>query len=304
MAAPAANEDPSLWQAFREARHLVNALTARERQDARNQGVSRFASNPGHSLVARFLAGRVRIEAATQDGRWQAEVFRPGLAAVPAAASGSRVTYRHTDGIVEWFDNRPEGLEHGFVLPTRDSIAHAGPELRLEVAVVGLRPAAEPGTTDTLRLVDAGGIPVLAYRGLKAWDADGRALPSRMVADDDRMVLAVDDRQAAYPLSIDPCFVAYEAKLPVQTTGTGVGGDSFGSSMALSMDTLLVGSSRANTSAVSDCGRASVFVLENGAWTKQAELAASDPQLYSRFGATVALEGDLAVIGAPEASTS
>jgi hypothetical protein len=87
--------------------------------------------------------------------------------------------------------------------------------------------------------------------------------------------------------------------------------DSFGSAIALSQDSLVVGalneSSRAtgidgnqgsNNSA--DAGAAYVFVRDAaGAWTQQAYLKASNTDGGDNFGASVSLSGNTLVVGAP-----
>jgi hypothetical protein len=77
-------------------------------------------------------------------------------------------------------------------------------------------------------------------------------------------------------------------------------GDRFGSAVALSGDTLLVGAPYAG---LNERGEAYVFSRSNGAWIEQARLLAP-PAIaldFDHFGASVAIEGDLAVVGAPEA---
>jgi hypothetical protein len=77
-------------------------------------------------------------------------------------------------------------------------------------------------------------------------------------------------------------------------------GDRFGSAVALSGDTLLVGAPYAG---LNERGEAYVFSRANGAWIEQARLLAP-PAIaldFDHFGASVAIEGDLAVVGAPEA---
>jgi hypothetical protein len=70
--------------------------------------------------------------------------------------------------------------------------------------------------------------------------------------------------------------------------------DEFGSSVAISGDTAIVGARRHN----SDQGAAYVFVRSGTTWTQQAQLTASDGAASHGFGAAVALTGDTAVIGA------
>ena len=74
----------------------------------------------------------------------------------------------------------------------------------------------------------------------------------------------------------------------------GVTGDSFGTTVALSGDTVLVGADKKNN----HTGAAYVFVRSGTAWTQQKELLAGDGAANDRFGASVALSGDTAIVGA------
>ena len=73
-------------------------------------------------------------------------------------------------------------------------------------------------------------------------------------------------------------------------------GDEFGFSVALSGDTALIGAVVGN----SGRGAAYVFTRSANVWTQQAKLVASDAAANDRFGWSVALEGDRAVVGANE----
>ena len=75
--------------------------------------------------------------------------------------------------------------------------------------------------------------------------------------------------------------------------------DYFGTSVAVSGDTVLVGSPRTDSSGLGDSGAAYVFVRTGTTWTKQAELLAGDIRIQGQFGSSVALDGNEAVIGAP-----
>jgi hypothetical protein len=73
--------------------------------------------------------------------------------------------------------------------------------------------------------------------------------------------------------------------------------DSFGWSVAISGDTALVGAfTDAHNGAES--GSAYVFVRSGGTWTEQRKLTPADPAAGDRFGSSVALSGDTALIGA------
>ncbi len=74
--------------------------------------------------------------------------------------------------------------------------------------------------------------------------------------------------------------------------------DTFGASVSLSGDTLLVGAPDHSTS-TTQAGAAYVFVRSGGVWSQEAKLVASDADAHDDFGRSVYVEGDQAVIGAP-----
>lgn len=84
---------------------------------------------------------------------------------------------------------------------------------------------------------------------------------------------------------------------PVTQSAQLTGYDYFGESLAIDVDTLVVGSSRANTSR----GRANVYVRSGGTWTHQVQLEDAAGHSYDYFGRSVALDGDTIVVGAPYA---
>ena len=80
----------------------------------------------------------------------------------------------------------------------------------------------------------------------------------------------------------------------------------FGASIAVSGNTALVGATTANGGPGAGTGAAYVFVKgPTGQWAQQAKLAASDPAGTAKenFGFSVALDGDTAVVGAPNRGT-
>ena len=99
-----------------------------------------------------------------------------------------------------------------------------------------------------------------------------------------------EDGGALSPLTIDP-FIQL-AKL--------IAGDAFGTSVAISGDTVLVGASGAVTLAGSS-GAAYVFERDRGgagAWGEAAKLTAGDAAALDSFGSSVAVSGDTALVGA------
>jgi hypothetical protein len=81
----------------------------------------------------------------------------------------------------------------------------------------------------------------------------------------------------------------------VLTASDGASADRFGSSVAISDDTLLIGACNFN---MPGPGAAYVFTRTGALWTQQQKLTASDGTNNSVFGYGVALDGDTAVVGA------
>ena len=77
-------------------------------------------------------------------------------------------------------------------------------------------------------------------------------------------------------------------------------GTYFGEAVALDGDTLVVGASRDDFGGI-DSGLAYVYVRSGGAWAEQAKLIPAAVDADDEFGASVAVDGDVAVIGAPGA---
>ena len=85
-----------------------------------------------------------------------------------------------------------------------------------------------------------------------------------------------------------------EAKL---TPNDGAAGDLFGYSVAVDGSTAVVGAQSADAPEV-DSGATYVFQWNGSAWTQEAKLVASEGEADDRFGFSVALSADTAVVGA------
>jgi len=84
----------------------------------------------------------------------------------------------------------------------------------------------------------------------------------------------------------------------VLTADDGTDGDFFGYAVALQGDTALVGAHFVTIDGHSQQGAAYVFRRANGVWTQTQKLIAADGATQSFFGASVALDGDHAFVGA------
>jgi hypothetical protein len=82
----------------------------------------------------------------------------------------------------------------------------------------------------------------------------------------------------------------------------GAAGDLFGISVALDGETVLVGAILANVGGNTEQGAAYVFTRSGANWSQQQKLVAADGAAGDRFGYSVALDGETALIGAYEAN--
>lgn len=288
-------EQHNLWHAFGEARRMVTPLTSREAAMPHNAGVTHFAQNPEQRLTLRFQAGSVRIGSGRSGSDWAVTMRLKGARQECARVAGTHVDFKHGEMVTEWWENRAEGIEHGFTLKAGHDLPRKPDGVIVRVAVTGLR---VEKSAEGLRFVDAGSHAVLSYAGLKAWDARGAQLPATMSATEGAIELAVNDCGAVYPIVIDPLVVSLEGKGGPEL-GDGWAWDEFGYSVALDGNTALVGAHGDTTAAGYEAGSAYVFVRNGGTWVCQAKFEASDPEAYAEFGTSVALDGDTALVGAP-----
>lgn len=118
----------------------------------------------------------------------------------------------------------------------------------------------------------------------------------------DRLLVGADNAiagiGAAYVYNRSGASWAFQARL---AANDGLAGDRFGSSVALSGDSVLIGAPfRPGVGAASHAqGAAYVFVHTLGNWSQQARLTAAAGANGDNFAAALALEGDRALIGAP-----
>ncbi|MGE0884374.1 MAG: putative Ig domain-containing protein [Blastocatellales bacterium] len=215
----------------------------------------------------------------------------------PGEVSGHQQTIEiKRDGLREWFVNGPEGLEHGFTLDERPQSAIRNPQSALRLALQvgdGWRVTAnEDGQSVTLH---GGNNQLINYGKLAVQDQQGRAVPARLTVADEQVVIEVEDREAAYPLTIDPLFTLQKQLL----ANDGADFDLFGYAVSLDGNTAIVGAPYDEVTHT-DQGSVYVFVRSGANWTFQQKLFAADGQPGDKFGSALAISGDTALIGAPE----
>ena len=252
--------------------------------------------NPRHALVAEFT--RHGAEVRSHNLRWGLATRGYGygdavhqVEAVPPQANANRVEYRR-EGVTEWYENGPLGLEQGFTLAHPPGKA-TGQALTVELALRGDLVAVLESAGKAIELRRKNGQAALRYTGLKARDATGRELRSWLEVRGERLLVRVEDGGARYPVVVDPWVQRAEL-----TASDGAFFDQFGISVAVSGSTAVVGANLHTVGSNTDQGAAYVFVESGGTWSQQAELTASDGGKYDNFGWSVAASGSTAVVGA------
>jgi len=266
------------------------------------------AANPAQGMSASFSPEAFEVSGEGEDGEpWtlglRLESWGRGSLLTPVTegslvANGRRMEIRR-EGLVEWYVNDERGFEQGFTITAAPGSTESGGPLRLTLAIDGDFTAEVLATERDARLTATDGNVTLSYTGLRAWDAEGRDLDTRLVLNDAGLAILVDDEGARYPLTIDPWIWTEEAKL---TASDAAAYDQFGQSVSISGETALVGAPQSGD-AGAWTGSVYVFVRSGTVWSEQAKLLASDAEQYSSFGSFVSLSGDVALIGAPQASS-
>ena len=275
------------------------------------------AENPAQQLRARFTAEGVQVQVKPGHGDPQRIGMKLrsvgygerliGVSAARLTSSGSRIEYRRSlvgkesaaGAVTEWYVNTAAGLEQGFTLESAPGERRDGERLRVVLALEGELGAQAVDGGQALEFKDAAGQPVLRYDHLVVSDAGGRKLEARMeVATmkgaEGEVCLEVDDRDAVWPVTIDPTFTQQQKLVASDAAG----GDLLGSSVAISGETVVVGAPDDDDAAGSRQGSAYVFVRSGGVWSQQQKLLASDGAEEDRFGTSVAISGETVVVGA------
>jgi hypothetical protein len=256
------------------------------------------AVNRSQHLSFSFTRAGVAIRKGSRFARLSLAAFgRAGqLSPVSPAApvtDENRVTYDR-GAIHEWYANGPLGLEQGFELS--QAPAGTGP-LVLSLALGGDLRARMDGSSVLL-----GGASGLRYGDLAVTDASGRQLPASLGLAGSQLRISIDAAGARFPLRVDPVTQSAELSPP-----TGLGPAQFGTSVAISGNTIVVGDPSYDSSGGDDqIGAAFVFEQHAGAWdtTPDAVLTATDLNASSQLGSSVAISGDTIVAGANRHSSS
>jgi hypothetical protein len=280
-----------------DAQPSVSAALGRElpeyQAQARSGGFK--AQNAQHKLAADFTSEGVAVRGANVF--WRMALRGYGYGAVPTppqtvvpAAKLNRVEYRR-GLLTEWYVNGPAGLEQGFTITRPPGQANHQP-LTIALSLSRDLTAVVDENRAGLSLKTPDGKAGLRYAGLSAADAAGKKLPAWLEVQGEQLLLRVRDTGARYPVVIDPW-----VQLAELTASDGTSGDTFGASVSISGNTVVVGSPNSNNRQ----GAAYVFVRPASGWanlTQTAKLTASDGA-DAKLGSSVSISGDTIVVGAP-----
>jgi hypothetical protein len=281
------------------AQSAVSAALGRDiaAYELRHETSGLEAVNPAQHLVSSFTADGIEVRSGSALWRMSLEGYgydgalKSPVKAVPVG-DRNRIQYRR--GILtEWYINGPVGLEQGFTI-SHPPGKSKGQALTIELALSGnLRPFHDD---QQVILRDAAGEPRLRYSGLQARDSSGRELTARLDVQGQRLMLRIQDRNARYPIVVDPWVQTAEL-----TSSDGGPGDQFGWSVAVSGSTVVVGAPFHTVGLNLGQGAAYVFVEPANGWTSMtqtAELVASNGAANAFFGTSVAISGNTIVVGA------
>jgi hypothetical protein len=248
---------------------LSAAVTAARYQiEARQEG-GHEAANPKQGYRTVFAREGVEVRGSSRTGgKWRlgmkltAYGYGERKKAAPSAdvkAKDDRIEYerRASDGgaISEWYVNRASGLEQGFTIAQAPGKRRAGEKLNLWLKLSGDLKARLGERGQAILLNGRGTGAGLRYDKLHAFDATGREIEARMKLAGDQIRIEVADEGAIYPVTIDPT-LTQQQKLEPSDAGES---DNFGSSVAISGDTVVIGSPLDDGAAGVDQGSAYVF---------------------------------------------
>ncbi|MGH8428061.1 MAG: hypothetical protein ACRES7_08790, partial [Gammaproteobacteria bacterium] len=185
----------------------------------------------------------------------------------------NRAAYAHGN-VTEWWRVLPMGFEQGFTVEKRPA---GNGELTL--ALTTSREAASHG--ENL------GWGKLSYGKLVVTDANGHVVSATLKNDGNRILIAVNDAHAVYPLTVDP-LVWIEQEIGADSYSWG---QAFGVRVAYSGATAFAG-------APVVANKVFVFNESNGSWTLTQTLTPSD-DMSACFGGSLATDGTTLLIGAP-----
>ncbi len=246
-------------------------------------------TNPHHNLAATFEQKGITLNVNNTQLEMELKSLGRGgeikiIKPIQPEISGVKVVYKHLE-IDHWFINSPIGLEQGFTLNEKPK---GQGELKLALKLSSEYRAELKN--NSLGFKDKAGQIKLNYGQLKSWDAQGKELKSIMSYNSKtkQLVLAINDTEASYPITIDPLFTNGRRMM------VGGGNRYFGARVAYSGDILAVSDTSVDRDDVVHIFRRDSY----GYFDDEQKLVASDRGSSYHFGNAIAIFDDTLVVGA------
>jgi len=166
----------------------------------RNQNLRTYFTSKGIKVISRQETAPAWHAFLTLSGIGKKETVLSLPEDESPRVNGSRIEF-HRGDVVEWYENKPDGLEQGFTVNKKPK--GNGP-LYLSLDIGGnIRPILSKDG-QTVHFFTLKNVKVLNYGDLKAFDAKGKTLPSHIELVKNHLKIVVDDTNANYPLVVDP----------------------------------------------------------------------------------------------------
>lgn len=149
-----------------------------------------------------------------------------------------------------------------------------------------------------------------------AWSGEAKLVPGdsaagdrfglTLAADGDTILVGAPDKAVAGRAAQGAAFAFVRtgtawSEQAMITSADGAAGDRFGDGLALRGDTAVIGADRKKIGDNDAQGAAYVVVRSGATWSEQARLLATDGAAQDRFGGSVAVGGDVVLVGASQA---
>ena len=217
----------------------IKAEYERHRHSIHQEGAVHKTHSPYQQWNTTFTGNSFLVKPKEGNWTWGLKLRSYGLAdklnPVPAPTRTSTFKNQirqHNANLEQWFVNDTNGLEQGWTILSRPE--GSANELIVELEPQGNLLYSVENNAVTFR--DGAKSSILNYTGLKAWDRSGKALRASLISKGGNLRIAVDQKDASYPITIDP--IAQQAYLKASNTGAN---NYFGYSVAISGDTIVVG---------------------------------------------------------------
>ncbi|MDW8438348.1 MAG: integrin alpha, partial [Chloroherpetonaceae bacterium] len=195
-----------------------------------------------------------------------------------------------SEGLLMRYRNDEKGMRQDFIVKKKPA-GKGALRLWLEAMMSGGKVEVKP---DAVSFLSEGGAEAMRYSDLKVWDANQRRLESRFEREGERLAIVVNDKNAAYPITIDPL-----SATPNWTAESNQANAFFGYSVASAGDVNGDGFSDVIVGAYlfdngqTDEGRAFVYHGSASGLSATANWTAESNQTGAEFGYSAASAGDV-----------